>query len=270
MVYVKCEERRHAYIRSQFVSMYQVNSNTMASFNGLSIHEHEHDDDDEHEHEHVEHVEQNDLSLDNMSTGGPLAWVRNRAKNPKYSSDNELKLLHAAYNAHQINSGRNEKTVPWNLEEKKLLGRLNTYKSKHKLPIHTSQSQSHQVGILSKDVRFGRIIKDYLVNTPSHEHDASISRHLDHVTSDYQKLKNSVQRLLKKKMIEFPATTTVGAKLLNIKSDKTRKTKEIQEGLGDETKKRSLMTALLTDVKQRILSVDYVPLSHTNRKQPPR
>ena len=149
-----------------------------------------------------------------------------------------------------------------------LLGRLNTYKSKHKLPIHTSQSQSHQVGIPSKDVRFGRIIKDYLANVPSHE--ASISKHLDHVTRDYQKLKNSVQRLLKKKMIEFPATTTVGARLLNIKSDKTRKTKEIQEGLGDETKKRSLMTALLTDVKQQILSVDYVPLSHTNRTQPPR
>ena len=220
-MYLKCEERRHAYIRSQFVSMYQVNSNTMASFNGLSSYEHddEHDELDEHEHDD----EQNNLSLDIMSTGGPLAWVRNRAKNPKYSSDNELKLLHAAYNAHQINWDKNEKTVPWNLEERdsmvqfSLLGRLNTYKSKHKLPIHTSQSQSHQVGILSKDVRFGRIIKDYLVNTPSHEHDASISKHLDHVTSDYQKLKNSVQRLLKKKMIEFPATTTVGARLLNIK-----------------------------------------------------
>ena len=68
----------------------------MASFNGLSIHEHEHDDGDEHEHEHDEHDKQNNLSLDNMSAGGPLAWLRNRAKNPKYSSDDEIKLLHDA------------------------------------------------------------------------------------------------------------------------------------------------------------------------------
>ena len=69
MVYVKCEERRHAYIRSQFASMYQVNSNTMASFNGLSSYEHddEHDELNEHD-EHNEHDEQNNLSLDNMST----------------------------------------------------------------------------------------------------------------------------------------------------------------------------------------------------------
>jgi hypothetical protein len=106
------------------------------------------------------------------------------------------------------------------------------------------------------------MIKDYIAGTASHAHGANIPKPLAHVTNDYQKLKNSVQRLLKKMMIKFPVTTPVGAKLLAIKNHKTAEAKRIQDGIGDEMTKRSKMTALLTHVKTQILSQDSSSVSH--------
>ena len=107
---------------------------------------------------------------------------------------------------------------------KKIAG-LNSYKTNHNVPIHASKGKSQKGGSKHPHMHdvdvFAHIVakaaKSYVESTRPHAHDASIPEPLDHVTTDYQKLKNSVQRLLKKKMIEFPATTTVGAMLLNIK-----------------------------------------------------
>ncbi len=98
------------------------------------------------------------------------------------------------------------------------------------------------------------MIKDYIERTPLHAHDG--------VKNDYQKLKDNVQRLLKKMMVKFPVTTPVGAKLLDIKNHKTAEAKRIQDGIGDEMTKRSKMTVLLTHVKTQILSQDSSSMSH--------
>jgi hypothetical protein len=66
----------------------------------------------------------------------------------------------------------------------------------------------HDVDVFAHIV--AKAAKTYVESTRPHAHDASIPEPLDHVTTDYQKLKNSVQRLLKNKMIEFPAATRQG------------------------------------------------------------
>jgi hypothetical protein len=172
------------------------------------------------------------------------------------SSDLELHTLKDAYEDHHRKFNPSlGKTREFTLEGKQLLDRLNAYKSTHKLPIHTRKGKSQKhTHTHERDVHLMTLMGLYL----DHEHPHTASESKNHVKKDYQKLKNSVDRILKNKMIQFPADSPGHQALLAIKIDKTHKTKIIQDGPDDEEKKRSKMTSLLTNVKQKILEVNAV------------
>jgi hypothetical protein len=211
-----------------------------------------------------------------MSTGGNLAWVQRRAKNPKYSTDDELHKLKVAYeDRHNTFNPVMAKTAAWKTEGKRLQGMLNAYKTNNNVPIHTRKGKSQKGGTHSKhdhthhthdqNIEMANFVAQAAKNlfgdkTPSHAQDASTSKHLDHVTNNYQNLKNKVKNLLKSKIKNFTEGSFQYTQLKNIETDMKSQILKIETSAATQERKTQLKKEIYNSILTRTLRVEE---SHT-------